>query len=170
MVQRDGRQLVYGKAGDLRRTPEAEFLVAQAESAALIYHPTEEDLELEKAENATRKWLVENADNVTALECGENDVIMNITVYDKPIFSLGDSEEGARIEDDNLIVVADDKGAVYGFSKTKRRYFVLYAPKQATKRSAIRFTSDGSVVVSAASLQFVLNPRTCAASQVENAL
>ena len=170
MVQRDGRQLVYGKAGDLRRTPEAEFLVAQAESAALIYHPTEEDLELEKAENATRKWLVENADNVTALKCGENDVIMNITVYDKPIFSLGDSEEGARIEDDNLIVVADDKGAVYGFSKTKRRYFVLYAPKQATKRSAIRFTSDGSVVVSAASLQFVLNPRTCAASQVENAL
>jgi len=166
MVQRDGKQLVYGKADNIRQSAETEFLVGQAETAALIYHPTPEELELEKAENATRKWAVDNADNMKDLLNGKTGVRMNVTIYDKPIFSLGDSEEGARIENENLIVVADDKGAVFGFSKTKRRYFVVYAPQQASFRSSVQFTSDGSISVDASALHFVFDPRHCTASPV----
>lgn len=168
MVTRDGKQLVYGKADNVRRSAETEFLVAQAESAALIYHPTPEELELEKAENAARKWAMDNADNVTALQNDESNVKMNITVYDKPIFSLDDSESGSRIENDNLIVVADDKGVVYGFSKTKRRYFVIYAPQQSASRSSIQFTADGSVVIGASAVHFVFDPHNCNASAVSS--
>lgn len=167
IVQRDGKQLVYGKADNIRRSAETEFLVNQAQTAALIYHPTPEELELEKAENATRRWAVENVDNITALSEGGMDVRMNISVYDKPIFSLGDTEDGARIENENLIIVADDKGAVFGFSKTKRRYFVVYAPAEpATLRSSVHFTDDGMVYVAAGKLEFVFNPRNCNASAV----
>ncbi len=164
MVERDGRKLVYGKAENVRRSAETEFLVAQAETAALIYHPTEEELELEKAENANRRWWRDNADNVVKLIAGEGDVKLTVTVYDKPIFSIGDTEDGSRIENDNLIVVADDKGAVYGFSKTKRRYFVVYAPKQESGRSSVQFTADGALAVKASAVSFVLDPRTCLAS------
>ncbi|MGN0213404.1 MAG: zinc ribbon domain-containing protein [Muribaculaceae bacterium] len=169
IVQRDGKQLVYGKAENLRRSAETEYLVNQSQTAALIYHPTPEELELEKAENATRKWAVENVDNITALSEGGMDVRMFISVYDKPIFSLGDTEDGARIENENLIIVADDKGAVFGFSKTKRRYFVVYAPAEPTmSRSSVHFTDDGMVYVSAGALEFVFNPRNCTASAVSS--
>ena len=165
IVQRDGKQLVYGKADNVRRSAETEYLVNQAQAAALIYHPTPEELELEKAENAARRWAVENADNVTALKEGGTDVRMSISVYDKPIFAMSDTEDGARIENENLIIVADDKGAVFGFSKTKRRYFVVYAPSQgAASRSTVRFTDDGMVYVAASALEFVFNPRNCTAS------
>lgn len=165
IVQRDGKQLVYGKADNIRRSAETEYLVNQSQAAALIYHPTPEELELEKAENAARRWAVENADNVTALREGGTDVRMSISVYDKPIFSMSDTESGARIENENLIIVADDKGAVYGFSKTKRCYFVVYAPsQQGASRSAVHFTDDGMVYVSAQALEFVFNPRNCTAS------
>lgn len=168
MVSHDGKQLVYGKADSVRRSAETEFLVAQAETASLIYHPTPEELEMEKAENAARKWAMDNEENVKALQNDESNVKMNITVYDKPIFSLTDSESGSRIENDNLIVVADDKGVVYGFSKTKRRYFVMYAPQQASSRSSIQFTADGSVVIGASAVHFVFDPHNCNASAVSS--
>ncbi|MGM9804320.1 MAG: zinc-ribbon domain-containing protein [Muribaculaceae bacterium] len=167
LVQRDGHKMVYGKEPNMQPTPENQFMAQQAQEAALIYHPTSEELELEKAENATKRWAVENQDNVMALRGGAIDVRMTVPVYDKPIFALTATEGGVSIEDDNLIILADAAGAVFGFSKTKRIYFVVYAPAEPQARADIEFTHDGLIDVKADSnLEFVFNPRTCCASAV----
>ena len=51
---------------------------------------------------------------------------MKAASYDKPIFNLKDMSK--KIESDAYIVFADNKGAVYGFNKNSRKYFVIYTP------------------------------------------
>ena len=136
---KDGRQYIYGKPLQTVNSPELRFLQQEAASIKKIYFPTEEELkaeqeakekaEEEKAlsgpENAGAKWTHDNGESLTSLKGGE-EVRMKAASYDKPIFNLKDMSK--KIESDAYIVFADNKGAVYGFNKNSRKYFVIYTP------------------------------------------
>jgi hypothetical protein len=168
VMNRDEKTLIKGVAENVFRSYETEFLIAEAESVAMIYRPTPEELELEKAKNAAKKWLADNSEKIDSVRNGEVDIRLNITVYNQPIFSLENTNTDSTIENENLIVTADTNGNVYGFSKTKRRYFVVYAPSTTLNETPLlEFILDGSVRVKTSDIDFVFNPRNCAASAVD---
>ena len=123
-----------------------------------IYFPTEEELkaeqeakekaEEEKAlsgpENAGAKWKHDNGESLTSLKGGE-EVKMKAASYDKPIFNLKDMHK--KIESESYIVFSDKKGAVYGFNKNSRKYFVIYTPSAGeSSPSEIGFGDDNRVL------------------------
>ncbi len=168
VVERDGKTMVKGVAENVFSSYETEFLISEAESMAMIYRPSAEELELEKAENATKKWLADNTTKIDSVRNGEVDIRLNITVYNQPIFSIENTNTNSTIENENLIITADTNGNVYGFSKTKRRYFVVYAPTAPlTEAPQLEFILDGSVRVKTSDIDFVFNPRNCGASAVD---
>ena len=51
---------------------------------------------------------------------------MRAQSYDTPIFKM--ENKNKKIENADYIVFSDNKGAVYGFNKSSRKYFVIYTP------------------------------------------
>ena len=155
---KDGRLYVYGKPLQSTNSPEMKFLQQEATSIKKIYFPTEEELkaeqeakekaEEEKAlsgpENAGAKWKHDNGESLTSLKGGE-EVKMKAASYDKPIFNLKDMHK--KIESESYIVFSDKKGAVYGFNKNSRKYFVIYTPSAGeSSPSEIGFGDDNRVL------------------------
>lgn len=168
IVDDNGVKKIKGSATNSSKTAESQFLHSQAEAANGIYHLSPEELELEKAENSAQKWAIENANNLKRLRSGEVDVRMKITLYDKPIFSISSVAEDAQIENENLIIVTTENGTVYGYSKTRRLYFVVYAPAAGTTTTRVSFNPDGTIFINSVAIKYNFNPRDCTASIAED--
>lgn len=155
----DGRQYVYCR-GPLESTNSSErrFLQQEAASIGAIHVATQDEIDaeeeakakeeeekaLEGEENADAKWEHDNAENMDKIKEGE-EVKMNPTQYDKPIFNMKDIKD--KIENDRFLVFlvnGDKKGAVYGFNKSTRKYFVIHSGKY-NAATGISFGSDGSL-------------------------
>lgn len=168
LTAQDGRTVISGAPGSVRKTPEAQYLLAQAQTIPCLHVLTKDDLELLKADNAAKKWLADNARQMAQVAQGEQNVRLSVTTYDSPIFSITDADAASRIENDKMIVITSNRGNVLGFSKTKRKYFIIYAPMSASDAVKTSFYgSDGTVYVSDGSLSFTFDPHTCCASSLE---
>lgn len=138
-IREDGRQYVYGKPLQSINSTETRFLQQEAQSIKVIYFPTQEELDAEKEEqeeaeeeaslegpeNAGAKWSHDNAGKIASVKGGE-EVSMRAQSYDSPIFKM--ENKNKKIENADYIVFSDNKGAVYGFNKSSRKYFVIYTP------------------------------------------
>lgn len=164
-VERNGATVVMCQPINERHSPEAEFLQAQAQNANLIYLPTEADLANENASQAISRWLGQNKQSIDLVADGGIDVRLNIATYEMPLFVAEDANL-TRIENQNLIIVATKQGAVMGYSKTKKRYFVVYAPRQESSSTQVRFLDDESVQIESEEVNFTFNPRNCTASAI----
>lgn len=152
----DGRQYIYGKPLESTSGTERKFLRQEADNIRVIYFQSEEELkaeeearlkaEEEKAlageENADAKWSHDNAEKMDKLNEGE-EVRMDAPQYNKPIFNIKDI--ASKLENDKYLVFADKKGAVYGFNKDSRKYFVIYTPGASGTATGISFGGDGNL-------------------------
>lgn len=157
-VREDGRQYVYGKPLQSVNSSLTRFLAQEAQSIKVIYFPTEEELkaqeeEEEKAEeeaslegpdNAAARWNADNNDKMASAKGGQ-EVTMKAQSYDKPIFKMENKHKS--IQNDEYIVFSDKSGAVYGFNKSSRKYFVIYTPSSPTSPTDIGFAdSENSII------------------------
>lgn len=138
-VREDGRQYIYGRPLQSINSPETRFLQQEAQSIKIIYFPTQEELDAEKEaeeeaekeaslegpENAGARWSADNSGKISNVKSGE-EVTMRAQSYDTPIFKM--ENKNKKIENADYIVFSDNKGAVYGFNKSSRKYFVIYTP------------------------------------------
>ena len=70
---------------------------------------------------------------------------MRAQSYDSPIFKM--ENKNKKIENAEYIVFSDNKGAVYGFNKSSRKYFVIYTPSSPTAPTEIGFAdSENSIL------------------------
>ena len=134
----DGRQYIYGKPLQSTSTAVMRFLKGEAASVKKIYFPTDEELKAEEEarqkeeeekllagpENAAAKWSHDNGEKMEALKNGEV-VTMKAQPYDKPIFNRG--EIAKQLDSERYMVFIGKSGAVYGFNKDSRKYFVIYS-------------------------------------------
>ncbi len=150
----DGRQYVHCR-GPLEsiNTNERRLLQQEAAHIGAIHVATQEEIDaeeeakakeeeekaLEGEENADAKWDHDNAENMDKLKEGE-EVKMKPTQYDKPIINMKEIKE--KLENDRYLVFLDTKGSVVGFNKSSRKYFTIYAGKNA---SGISFSGDNTV-------------------------
>lgn len=157
-VREDGRQYVYGKPLQSVNSNLTRFLAQEAQSIKVIYFPTEEELKaqqeeeekaeeeaaLEGPENAAARWNADNNDKMASAKGGQ-EVTMKAQSYDKPIFKMENKHKS--IQNDEYIVFSDNAGAVYGFNKSSRKYFVIYTPSAPTSPTDIGFAdSENSII------------------------
>ncbi len=134
----DGRLYIYGKPLDNINTPERRFLQNEAQNIKILYFPTEEELkaeaearekeEMEKKmsspDSADARWNQENREKIEQAKDGE-EVVMNRSTYDKPIFHKEDITK--QIHSEGYSVFLTKSGSVYGFDKNTRKYFTIYS-------------------------------------------
>jgi len=139
----DGRQYVYGQPLQSINNAQMRWLQKEARNIKLLYFPSKEELAADSArrakaeeerqfageEKADAKWSHDNTEKMEALKGGE-EVSMKAQTYEKPIFNIKEIDD--KKENDRYIVFADKKGAVYGFNKDTRKYFVIYTPSSPT--------------------------------------
>lgn len=157
-VREDGRQYVYGKPMQSINSNLTRFLQQEAQSIRAIYFPTaeeikaeqeaeekaEEEAALEGPENASARWATDNNEKLTDVKGGQ-EVTMKAQSYDKPIFKMENKHKS--IKNNDYIVFSDNTGAVYGFNKATRKYFVIYSPAAPTTPTDIGFAdSENSII------------------------
>ncbi len=152
-VREDGRQYVNGKPLQSVNGTLTRFLAQEAQSIKVIYFPTEEELKaqqeeeekaeeeasLEGPENASARWSADNEEKVASAK-GGHEVTMKPQTYDKPIFKSENKHKS--ISNEEYVVFSDNSGAVYGFNKNSRKYFVIYTPSTPTTPSDIGFADS----------------------------
>ena len=155
VVEREGAQAVTATISNGRQTPEGEFLAAQSRQAKILMRLTPEQLELEKPEHAIELWHSQNTENLSKLREGEPAVAMKAKMYDKPIFVSEDVVNGARLDMNSHIVVADGRGNVYAYRKSDKKYFVVFAPLTPLNLAAeIAPNADSTLHVALPTLEF----------------
>ena len=167
-LNRDGKTVVMCRPIDQRHSPEAELLMELAQNAEIIYLASEAELAEQNAADAIALWLQRNRQNIEAVASGSTDVHLNIDTYDTPLFSNDANSDHLRIDNDKMVVVANNQGAVLGYSKTKKRYFVIYAPASAQPRASVRFADNETVIVETEKLKFSFNPHNVTASAINS--
>ena len=65
-------------------------------------------------------------------------------------------------------VVTNNQNAKMGNSKTKKRYFVIYATDSAQPRASVRFSDNETVIVETEKLNFSFNPHNVTASAINS--
>ena len=55
-----------------------------------------------------------------------------------------------------------------GYSKTKKRYFVIYAPRSEQARASVRFADNETVIVETDEINFSFNPHNITASAINS--
>ncbi|MBQ0114672.1 MAG: zinc ribbon domain-containing protein [Bacteroidales bacterium] len=155
----DGRQYIYGQPIQSIASIESRFLKQEAQSIKILYIPTEEELRAEEErlaredslraeqqmktpDNADAYWGANNSENLNSVKNGQ-EVSVKTESYDKPIFKMENMKK--KIESAEYIVFADKSGAVYGFDKNTRKYFVIYK-SSGSGASDIGFGSDNSIL------------------------
>ena len=167
-IDRDGKTVVMCKPINQRHSPEAELLMGLAQDAELIYQPSEAEMAEQNAAEAINLWLQRNRQTIEAVGNGAVDVRLNIDTYDTPLFASGADSDFLRIENAKMIVVANNRGAVLGYSKTKKRYFVIYAPRAEQPRASVRFADNETVIVESDEINFSFNPHNVTASAINS--
>ena len=155
----DGRQYVYCRGPlESTNTNERRILQREASSIGAIHIATQEEIDaeeeakakeeeeekeksLEGEANAEEKWNHDNAENMDKLKGGE-EVKMTPTQYDKPIINMKEIKK--KLDSEHYLVFLDTKGSVVGFNKSSRKYFTVYAGKNATD---ISFNGDNNVII-----------------------
>ncbi|MGN0229314.1 MAG: zinc-ribbon domain-containing protein [Muribaculaceae bacterium] len=165
-IDRDGKTVVMCQPINQRHSPEAELLMQIAQDAELIYQPSEAEMAEQNAADAINLWLQRNRQTIEAVGNGAIDVHLNIDTFDNPLFTA--EADYLRIENAKMIVVANNRGAVLGYSKTKKRYFVIYAPRSEQPRASVRFADNETVIVETDELNFSFNPHNITASAINS--
>ena len=167
-IDRDGKTVVMCQPINQRHSPEAELLMQIAQDAELIYQPSEAEMAEQNAADAINLWLQRNRQTIEAVSNGSIEVRLNIDTYDTPLFASGADSDFLRIENAKMIVVANNRGAVLGYSKTKKRYFVIYAPRSEQARASVRFADNETVIVETDEINFSFNPHNITASAINS--
>lgn len=165
----EGATVIAGKFADVRRSPESEFLIGNAQSAKITYTLSEQDLADEALEKALTQWINANSEASNIVRRGM-ETKFSIATYEQPIFTSDDADKATRIESAALMVIATDEGAVLGYSKTKQRYFVIFAPAQPKqRRAAVKFVDGECVRISTDDIDCVFDPHQRTATPVNPA-
>ncbi len=169
IVSRNNENFIKGEFTNARTSLEAQFLQNEASKARIIYKPTPEEVALDDPGNAAQKWLMSNTDKINEIRSTMNAVKMDVTFYDKPIFEKSDIVDGLSVSNDNYMFLCAKNGAVYGFNKKARTYFVVYAPVKldGKSKSAVTINADGTVNVTASNINFNFDPKNLEATSAE---
>lgn len=137
--ERGGKELIYSRPLSDNRSAEARYVQEVAQRIGIIYIPTAEELEAERAaleeaalnepDRADDKWSADNEDAMESLSLGD-EVKMKPKTYDEPIFNIKEAKR--TINNSLYTVVLDNSGKVYGFNKSTRKYFVVYGKPAAS--------------------------------------
>lgn len=133
----DGKTYVHGKPLQNTSSPQMKFLADEAVKVKRIYFPTEEELQAEEEErlreeeearlndpdNAADVWAEENAEAMADVDKGG--AAVKPKTYDKPIFNLRETKR--KVDMGGHLVFCSNDGAVYGFDKNTRKYYVIYS-------------------------------------------
>lgn len=166
-VERDGQTFIKGEVTDMRSTPECQFLQTQVDNAKIIYKPTPEELAMDEPQNAVKKWITANSSKIDEVRSTANSVKWEVSFYDKPIFNKSALADGKRIDNEAYIFLCDKKGAVYGYNKKARTYFVVYAPVNSSAAATIEFNPDGTLHVTASGIEFNYDAKITEATGIQ---
>ncbi len=157
-VGQDGRQYIDGRPLNSVSSIEAKFLVEEAKKLKVIGNPEAQDKQEEEkaeekveqpkdpnaavAEDAGKQWNEDNKDAVAGAKEGEEAAVQRKS-YDKPIFKMENKYKS--INNADYTIFSDKDGAVFGFDKATRKYFVIYNPGGPSTPTDISFAGDNVV-------------------------
>ncbi len=104
-----------------------DYLTQQIAESPKIAHTSQQNLDVNSADNAVQKWQLDNENIWTAMM--NYAVPVKFTYYDTNLFDQwnGTTVTGS-LENNNYKFVSYFKGVVVGLDKTQGKYFILYVP------------------------------------------
>ncbi len=104
-----------------------DYLTQQIAHSPKIAHTSQQNLDVNSADNAVQKWQLDNENIWTAMKNYATPV--KFTYYSTNLFDRwnGTTVTGS-IENSHYQFTSYFKGVVVGFDKTQGKYFILYAP------------------------------------------
>ncbi|MCE3228559.1 MAG: Uncharacterized protein K0S32_3110 [Bacteroidetes bacterium] len=105
------------------KTSLLNFLQKKVTNSPMIYHPTEDDLDMCLAKNYREQWKLDNPDVDIYFPLFKKETPLRITYYDESIFPDKNSETFDFIENNKYRAVTLFRGDVLAYDKTKNKYF-----------------------------------------------